>query len=54
MGLLGWSLVFLVVAIIAGAVGWTSVARTSSMIAKILFAIFAVLFIIFFIVALTV
>jgi len=54
MGLLGWALVFLVVAIIAGAMGWTSVARTSSVIAKILFVIFAILFLIFFIVALAV
>lgn len=42
--LLYWSLVFLVVALVAGGLGFSGVARASSGIAKIIFGIFAVLF----------
>lgn len=43
--MLKWSLMFLVVAIVAGLLGFTSVAGVSIEIAKILFFVFLVLFI---------
>lgn len=43
--MLKWSLMFLVVAIVAGLLGFTSIAGVSIEIAKILFFIFLVLFI---------
>jgi len=42
--MLRWALVFLVLALIAGVLGFTSIAGTSMDIAKILFFIFLVLF----------
>lgn len=42
---LHWSLIFLVVAIIAGALGFTGIAKDSAWIAKILFIVFLVLFV---------
>ena len=44
--MLGWALTFLVVALIAGLLGFTSVAGTSMAIAKILFVVFLVLFVV--------
>jgi uncharacterized membrane protein YtjA (UPF0391 family) len=44
--MLRWALVFLVLALIAGVLGFTSVAGTSMDIAKILFFVFLVLFVI--------
>ena len=38
--MLKWALIFLVIALIAGALGLTPVARGAAMISKILFAIF--------------
>jgi len=44
--MLGWALTFLVVALIAGVLGFTSVAGTAMGIAKILFFVFLVLFVV--------
>ena len=44
--MLGWALTFLVVALIAGALGFGGIAGTSAGIAKVLFIIFIVLFIV--------
>jgi len=46
MGLLGWALVFLVVAIIAAALGFGGIATASAGIARVLFFIFLVVFIV--------
>jgi uncharacterized membrane protein YtjA (UPF0391 family) len=43
--MLGWALTFLVVALIAGLLGFTNIAGASMAIAQILFFIFLVLFI---------
>lgn len=42
--MLGWALTFLIVALIAGALGFGVVAGTAASIAKILFVVFIVLF----------
>lgn len=44
--MLGWALTFLVVALIAGVLGFTSVAGAAIGIAKILFFVFLVLFVV--------
>ena len=44
--MLGWALTFLVVALIAGVLGFTTVAGVSIEIAKILFFVFLVLFVV--------
>ncbi|MCO4786299.1 hypothetical protein MGA5115_03604 [Marinomonas gallaica] len=44
--MLGWSLLFLIVALIAGALGFTSIAGASIGIAKILFFVFLILMIV--------
>lgn len=44
--MLYWALVFLIVALIAGAFGFMTVAGTAASIAKVLFVIFLVLFVI--------
>ena len=44
--MLSWALVFLVVALIAGVLGFTSVAGAAMGIAKILFFVFLVLFVV--------
>ena len=44
--MLRWALIFLVVALIAGVLGFTSIAGTSMAIAKILFFVFLVLFVV--------
>ena len=46
MGLLGWALIFLIVALIAAGLGFGGVASAAAGIAKVLFFIFVVLFII--------
>jgi uncharacterized membrane protein YtjA (UPF0391 family) len=43
--LLTWTLIFLVVALVAGLFGFGGIASTSAGIAKVLFAIFVVLFV---------
>ncbi len=44
--MLKWSVIFLVIAIIAGLLGFTTIAGTSITIAKVLFFVFLVIFII--------
>ena len=44
--MLGWALTFLVVALIAGVLGFTSVAGAAIEIAKVLFVVFLVLFLV--------
>jgi uncharacterized membrane protein YtjA (UPF0391 family) len=44
--MLGWALTFLVVALIAGALGFGGIAGASAGIAKILFLIFIILFVV--------
>ena len=44
--MLGWALTFLVVALIAGVLGFTSIAGASIAIAKIVFFVFLVLFVV--------
>ncbi len=51
--MLYWAVVFLIVGLIAAALGFTSVAGASFAIAKFLAAVFLVLFIVFLIVGLT-
>ena len=46
--MLSWALIFLIVALIAGALGFTGVAGTAAGIAKILAVIFLVLFLVSF------
>lgn len=44
--MLGWALTFLVVALIAGVLGFTTIAGASIAVAKILFMVFLVLFVV--------
>lgn len=44
--MLGWALTFLVVALIAGVLGFTTVAGAAMGIAKILFFVFLILFVV--------
>jgi uncharacterized membrane protein YtjA (UPF0391 family) len=44
--MLGWTLIFLIIAVIAGVLGFTSLAGTAVGIARILFTIFLVLFLV--------
>ena len=44
--MLGWALMFLVVALIAGVLGFTSIAGASIAVAKLLFLVFLVLFVV--------
>jgi uncharacterized membrane protein YtjA (UPF0391 family) len=44
--MLGWALTFLVVALIAGVLGFTTIAGASIAIAKLVFYIFLVLFVV--------
>ena len=46
MDLLGWAIVALVVALVAGGLGFTGVARGAATIAKILFGVFLLIFIV--------
>jgi len=46
MSLLGWTLIFLVVALIAAAFGFSGIAAASTGIAKTLFFIFLVVFVV--------
>ncbi len=52
MGLLGWAVIFLIVALIAAAFGFGGIASASAGIAKVLFFIFIVVFIVLLISAL--
>jgi uncharacterized membrane protein YtjA (UPF0391 family) len=51
MGLLKWALIALVVSLIAGAFGYTGLARGAGQVAKLLFFIFLVIFIVILILA---
>ena len=44
--MLGWALTFLVIALIAGALGFTGIYVAAAAIAKILFFVFVVLFVV--------
>jgi uncharacterized membrane protein YtjA (UPF0391 family) len=52
--MLKWALVFLVIGLIAGLLGFTSIAGTSIAIAKTLFFIFLVIFLVLLVAGLTV
>jgi uncharacterized membrane protein YtjA (UPF0391 family) len=54
MTLLKWALVFLVVSIIAGLLGFTDVSIVSADIARVLFYIFLVIFLVLLVLGLTV
>jgi uncharacterized membrane protein YtjA (UPF0391 family) len=51
MGLLKWALIALVISLLAGAFGYTNLARGVASVAKLLFFIFLVLFIVILILA---
>ena len=51
--MLKWAIIFLVISLIAGALGFSGVARGAATISKVLFGIFLILFVIFLILALT-
>lgn len=50
--MLKWALIFFIIAIIAGAFGFTGIAEGAATIAKILFGIFVVIFLIFLVLGL--
>lgn len=49
--MLKWALIFLVISLVAGALGFTGVASGAKTIAKVLFGLFLVLFLILLLVA---
>ena len=51
--MLKWAIIFLVISLIAGALGFTGVARGAATISKVLFVIFLILFVIFLILTYT-
>ena len=51
--MLKWALIFLVVSIVAGALGFTGIAQGAASIAKLLFGLFLILAILFFILIVT-
>jgi uncharacterized membrane protein YtjA (UPF0391 family) len=51
--MLKWAIVFLVISLIAGALGFTGIARGAATISKVLFVLFLILFVIFLILAYT-
>jgi uncharacterized membrane protein YtjA (UPF0391 family) len=53
MGLLKWALICLLISVVAGDFGYTGLARGAGQIAKILFFLFLVLFIVILILAIT-
>jgi uncharacterized membrane protein YtjA (UPF0391 family) len=53
MDLLWWAIIALIIAIVAGALGFTGVSRGAATISKVLFAIFLVIAVVIFILALT-
>ncbi len=46
--MLSWTIAFLVIALLAGILGFTGIARTATGIAKVLFFIFLILFLLSF------
>jgi uncharacterized membrane protein YtjA (UPF0391 family) len=53
MGLLKWALICLLISLVAGAFGYTGLARGAAQISKILFFVFLVLFIVILILAIS-
>lgn len=53
MDLLKWALICLLISLVAGALGFSGVARGAGQLAKILFFIFLVIFIVILIMAIT-
>ena len=51
--MLKWAIIFLVISLIAGALGFTGIARGAATISKILFVLFLILFVIFLVLAYT-
>jgi uncharacterized membrane protein YtjA (UPF0391 family) len=51
--MLKWALIFLVISLVAGALGFTGIASGARSIAKVLFGIFLVIFIILLLLALS-
>jgi uncharacterized membrane protein YtjA (UPF0391 family) len=54
MSLLKWALICLLISLVAGALGYTGVARGAAQISKVLFFIFLVIFIVIIILAISV
>lgn len=52
MSLLRWAIIFLIISLVAGALGFTGISSGAATISKILFAIFGILFLIFVLLAL--
>jgi uncharacterized membrane protein YtjA (UPF0391 family) len=52
MNLLWWAVIALIIAIIAGALGFTGVSRGAATISKVLFGIFLIIAVVIFILAL--
>ena len=52
--MLKWSVIFLIIAVVAAAFGFTEIAAGAATIAKVLFYLFAMLFLIFLVLGLTV
>jgi uncharacterized membrane protein YtjA (UPF0391 family) len=50
--MLKWALIFLVISLVAGALGFTGVARGAGTIAKILFGVFLAIFVVLLLLAL--
>ena len=46
MSLLRWAVIFLIISLIAGALGWSGISAGAARISKILFALFLALFLI--------
>ncbi len=51
MSLLKWAIIFLIVSLVAGALGFTGLATGAGRISKILFAIFFVIFVVLVLIA---
>jgi uncharacterized membrane protein YtjA (UPF0391 family) len=50
--MLKWALIFFIIAMVAGALGFTNIAAGAATIAKVLFGIFIVIFLIFLVLGL--
>jgi uncharacterized membrane protein YtjA (UPF0391 family) len=50
--MLKWAIIFLIVSLVAGALGFTNISAGAATISKVLFAIFFVLFLVFVAIAL--
>jgi uncharacterized membrane protein YtjA (UPF0391 family) len=52
MAMLKWAIIFLLISLVAGALGFTNISAGAATISKVLFAIFFVIFLIFVVLAL--